>query len=241
MRSARAVLLVGSAKPPGTSTSESLGAYLFARLAERDVATSTLRVSGNCASPVDRRLMAALTDANLFVLATPIYVDSLPYLVTRTLESIAARRNRGNRGTRCAFAALVNCGFPEAAQCRTALDIAEAFARRAGFNWAGGLALGEGGAIDGKPLEALGWLTRHVRSGLDLTAAALADGAPIPAAAVEQLARPMMPARLYTMMANSGWILQAGRNGVLFSLNATPYDASPADPRRATVSSRRSV
>ena len=144
----RAVLLVGSAKPAATSTSESLGEYLFARLAERGVTTSTLRVSGNRASPVDRQLAGALADANLFVLAAPIYVDSFPYLVTRTLESIASR---GNRRARCTFAALVNCGFPEAAQCRTALDIAEAFARRAGFKWAGGLALGEGGAIDGNP------------------------------------------------------------------------------------------
>jgi len=44
MTIARAVLLVGSAKPAGTSTSEVLGRYLCARLAERGVATTVLFV-----------------------------------------------------------------------------------------------------------------------------------------------------------------------------------------------------
>jgi hypothetical protein len=106
--------------------------------------------------------------------------------------------------TPCAFAALINCGFPEPEQCRTALDIAQAFAARAGLDWAGGLALGEGGAIDGGPLERLGGLTRHVRAALDLAAAALAEGHPVPPAAIARLARLMMPARLYTLMGNIG-------------------------------------
>ena len=166
MTIARAVLLVGSAKPAGTSTSEALGRYLCARLAERGVATTVLFVDRSPASHAERQLLAALADANLFVLATPVYVDSLPYLVTRTLEYVS--RSAPKWRARCAFAALINCGFPEPEQCRTALDIAQAFAARAGLDWAGGLALGEGGAIDGGPLERLGGLTRHVRAALDL-------------------------------------------------------------------------
>ena len=179
MTIARAVLLVGSAKPAGTSTSEALGRYLFARLEERRVATTVLLVGRSPASLAEQRLVAALADANLFVLATPVYVDSLPYPVTRALEDVS--RSSPKWRAPCAFAALINCGFPELEQCHTALDIARAFAARAGFDWAGGLALGEGGAIDGGPLEQLGGLTRHVRAALDLTAAALAEGQPVPA------------------------------------------------------------
>jgi hypothetical protein len=40
-----ALLLVGSAKPAGQSTSEVLGSYLAQKLAERDVAFTTLHVA----------------------------------------------------------------------------------------------------------------------------------------------------------------------------------------------------
>ena len=222
MTIARAVLLVGSAKPAGTSTSEVLGRYLCARLAERGVATTVLFVGRSPASHADRQLLAALADANLFVLATPVYVDSLPYLVTRTLEYVSQSAPKWR--TPCAFAALINCGFPEPEQCRTALDIAQAFAARAGLDWAGGLALGEGGAIDGGPLERLGGLTRHVRAALDLAAAALAEGHPVPPAAIARLARLMMPARLYTLMGNIGWRRRAARNDLRSPLDARPFD-----------------
>ncbi len=168
----------------------------------------------------DARLAAALDDADLFMLVTPLYVDSLPYLVTRSLEIIAGReRRRGDQQ----FAALVNCGFPEAAQCRTALAILECFARRAGFEWAGGLALGGGGSIDGRRLSQLGGMTRNVRTGLELAADALMRAEPVPDAAIARLAKPMMPAAIYTGIANIGWRWQASRHGVHRHLNERPY------------------
>jgi hypothetical protein len=231
MTIARAVLLVGSAKPVGTSTSEALGRYLCARLAERGVATTLLFVGRSPHANAEPKLTAALTRADLFVLATPLYVDSLPYLVIRTLEHVA--RTSSPRQPLCRFTALINCGFPEAEQCRTALDIARAFARRAGLEWAGGLALSEGGAIDGRPLEALGGLGRQVRAALDCAAAALAEGRPIPSTASEQLARRLMPARVYTFMGNLGWKWRAARNRVGSTLDATPFELDEGARRAA--------
>jgi hypothetical protein len=222
MTIARAVLLVGSGKPAGRSTSEALGRYLCARLAERGVATTVLFVGRSPRAHAEAKLSAALTDADLFVLATPLYVDSLPYLVIRALEHVA--RASSPQRPQCRFAALINCGFPEAEQCRTALDIARAFARRTGLAWAGGLALSEGGAIDGRPLEELGGLGRHVRAALDRAAAALAEGRPVPATASEQLARRLMPARVYTVMGNLGWKWRAARNRVRSTLDAKPFE-----------------
>jgi hypothetical protein len=218
----RAVVLVGSAKPAGTSTSEALGQYLCARLQKHGVDTTVLFVSRSLKSLAARALAAALAEADLFVLTTPVYIDSLPYLVTRTLEDLA--RSARPRRSPCAFAAIVNCGFPEAGQCRTALDILHAFARRARFNWAGGLALGEGGVVDGQSLEALGGLTRHVRTALDRAAAELAEGRAVPAAAVEQVARRLIPPRVYTFMGNLGWRRRAMRNRVTSTLNAKPFE-----------------
>jgi multimeric flavodoxin WrbA len=222
MRIAQAVLLIGSAKPAGGSTSEVLGRYLLSGLERGGVHTTALTVNRSAARRDDPRLANALVNADLFIVATPVYVDSLPYLVTRTFEWLASTRARTRPSRRCAFVALVNCGFPESEQCRTALDIARAFAHRASFDWAGGLALGEGGAIDGRSLEGLGGLTRNARAALDAAAAALVDGAPVPQDVVARFGRPLMPTSLYTFMGNVGWKRRARKNGVHLSAGLSP-------------------
>jgi hypothetical protein len=220
MKIRKAVLLVGSGKPSGGSTSEVLGRALLDRMAERGVSTTVLYVTRSVTRP-DRELQDALADADLFLLATPLYVDSLPYLVTRTLETLAAEPRPPRR--RCGFAVVINCGFPEAEHCQVALSIAEAFARRARFAWAGGLAVPEGGAIDGRPLDTLGRLTRRVREALNLAAAALAAGRPVPPGAIELAAQRMMPARLYTVAGNYRWRKMAARNNATSQLAARPF------------------
>jgi hypothetical protein len=223
MKLSKALLLVGSAKVSGASTSESLGRYLIDRL-ERNGVTTLFQPVNRSAGGKSTELLAALADADLFILATPLYVDSFPYLVIRTLEGIEEARAYGPTPRPCALATIINCGFPEAAQCETALAMAKLFARRARFEWAGGLALGQGTAIDGKPLEALGGLTRHVRAALDLAATALTDGQSLPAEAIAEMARPLMPSRLYTLAGNFGWRRQASRNQVHGRIGARPFD-----------------
>jgi hypothetical protein len=215
-----AVLLVGSAKPAGASTSEVLGRYVTERMAKRGVSTSVLFV-GRSVAQADRELIETLADADLFILASPLYVDSFPYLVTRALENVAAALRPPRK--RRAFAAIVNCGFPEAEHCQTALAIAQAFARRADFTWAGGLAVGEGPALNGQPLEGFGRLTRRLRAGLDLAAADLAVGRPVSAAAVQDVAGRMMPSRLYTVAGNHRWRRMAARNRATAQLSARPF------------------
>ena len=134
MTASRIPLLVGSAKAAGRSTSEALARYLSGRFERGGATVTMLPVNRTRRAAEDVRLVAAVDD--LFIVVTPLYVDSLPYLVTRSLEIIAGRERRRDQQ----FAALINCGFPEAAHCRTALAILECFARRAGFHWAGGLA-----------------------------------------------------------------------------------------------------
>lgn len=218
----RATFLIGSAKPPGASTSESLARYLLERLDGGGVCSSLLFVTRAGGYPDEERLLLSLAEADLFVLAAPLYVDGLPYLVTRTLETIAAARQRTSSSRPCAFTAILNCGFPEAQQCATALEIARLFARDAGFQWAGGLALGGGGAIDGRPLRETR-LTRHVRAALDLAAAGLLSDSAIPEKAVTLMAKPMMSSRLYIWIASYRWKRQARHHGVRHQLSATPF------------------
>lgn len=222
MSARRAVLLVGSARPRGTGNSEALGSYLLARLAEGSMNTEVFHV-GRCLRPEKERLLLEAVDgADLFVLSTPLYVDALPYLVTRFAERIAAHRAEQPEGSAVRFLALVNCGFPEWEHTRTALDICRVFAREAGFEWTGGLGLGGGEAIGGRPLKELGGQTRYLRRGLDLAAEALLAGRVVPEEAQALLARSGIPSRLYTALGTIGWLKAARRHGTLRRLGDRP-------------------
>ncbi len=224
MSARRAVLLVGSARPSGTGNSEALGAYLLARLAEDGMEAEVFHVA-RCQKPEkERHLFEAVDRANLFVLSTPLYVDALPYLVTRCAERMAAHRAAQEEKSAVRFLAMVNCGFPEWEHTRTALDICRAFSREAGFEWMGGLGLGGGEAIGGRAIEELGGQTRNLRRGLDLAAEALAAGRAVPEEVQAMLARPAIPHRLYTALGNVGWLRAAFRQGTLRKLGDRPLE-----------------
>ncbi len=219
----RTLLLVGSPKA-GSSTSGSLGTYLLDRLGEQGVEGELRRVGGVLRDPggLDD-LVGAVGRADLFVLSFPLYVDSLPAPVIRCLEELAARRPGPPDGKAPRFVAIVNSGFPEASQCDTALAICRRFALEAGLPWAGGLALGGGAALDGRPLERAGGMARNVRAALDLAGEALARGESVPEEAVRLMARPLAPRWLYLFMGNWRWKRAARKSGVLHRLDERPY------------------
>ena len=219
-----ALLLVGSAKPAGESTSEVLGASLLQRLAERGFITETRHVARAMRTEArTRELLQAVDRASLIVLAFPLYVDSLPYLVTQALERIAANRQAQPSPTPASFLAIANCGFPEPHHNRAALAICEHFAASAGFSWAGGLALGAGGTISGRPLDELGGMVANIVAALDLAAAKLAAGEPLPEDAIDLMARPILPTQAYILMGDLGWLVQARRNRALTHLVTRPF------------------
>ena len=222
MSARRAVLLVGSARPRGTGNSEAIGNYLLARLADGGMDTEVLHVSRTQRPEKEQKLLQAVDGADLFVLSTPLYVDALPYLVTRCAERIAAHRTAMPEPSEVGFLAMVNCGFPEWEQTKTALEICRVFARQSDFTWMGGLGYGAGEAIGGRPLEEVGGLTRSLRQGLDLAAEALLAGEMVPEEAQALLARPIVPSRLYTALGTLGSLRAARRQGALGKLGDRP-------------------
>lgn len=216
----RAVLLVGSPRNRN-STSHSLGSYLMSGMASAGVATEIIPYTSMLSAARRSAAMDTVDGADLLVLAFPLYVDSLPGTVTAMFEQLAARKWTGDspRG----FAAIVNCGFPEAAHTATALAICAEFAGAAGFAWRGGLAMGEGEAVQGAGLEALGRRTAGPRRALDLAAEQLAAGRPVPGEAVERLAKPAIPPALYRMIGGQRW-RRLGRHYVAGSLTRRPYE-----------------
>jgi multimeric flavodoxin WrbA len=219
----KAVLLVGSPRTR-KSSSQALGGYLFDRLALGQVETKTFYIHTSLYSQERMQaLMEAVDTSDLVMLAFPLYVDSLPAPVMAALERIAARR-LGKNGNRPRFAAIANCGFPEAAHNHTALAICEAFARQAGFDWAGALSLGAGeGLVHGAPLPEAGGPVIRIRKALDLAAAALLSGEAIPPEAVEMLAKPIIPDWMYRLMGVYGWKKQAKQYGVQNGMLRKPY------------------
>ena len=218
----RAVLLVGSPRTR-KSTSASLGGYLFEQLNARGIETQTIQIYTSINSQQRMNEMyEAIDNTDLIVLAFPLYVDSLPAPVTAALEKIAAHRKGHPFPLR--FAAIANCGFPEAAHNNTALAICSEFALQNGFTWMSGLSLGAGeGIVHGIPLNELGGRATLLKQALDLAADALANGQPIPASARDLLAKPMIPNWMYTTQGRFGWLQRAKQYGTEKELKRQPY------------------
>lgn len=220
MSEPRSALLITGSPRGHKSTSQSLGSYVMDRLAERGWLTDTAVLAAKVGADGGLDDVAdAARAANLVILAQPLYVDSLPAIVVRTLEHLAERKV----GSGQALVAIVNCGFPEAEHNGLALEMCELFAREAGFHWAGGVALGMGEAISARALRDAGGMVHNVVRALDLTAAALDQGDDVPDEARALIRKPFLPAMVYLWMGNSGWKRQAGENGVANRLYARPY------------------
>ena len=241
IRPRTAALVVGSAKAKGTSVSENLARALSARLEAEGVTTAIHAATDFLREERARSAAGAVAAADLFVLVTPLYVDAFPALATHALEYIAAARSGSPAPAQ--FAAIVNCGFPEPEHIRTALRIARHFAAAAHYDWAGGLPLGGGGAVNPRtPLDAQHGPAMHVRSALDLAAPCLARGDAIATDAIEQMAASPMPDAAYRLLGDLGWRYQVYKNGLaqaaLRGASARLVPGMHDDPDRARRTER---
>jgi NAD(P)H-dependent FMN reductase len=216
----RALLLVGSPRG-GVSVSGAIAAHLGALLKDRGLLVTTERIQGCLREDAElHRLAAAFWDADVVALATPLYVDSLPGPVTRALEVLAERR-AALGPPRPRFLAIVNSGFPEAVHNDTALAICRLFAAAAALDWVGGLAIGGGGMLAGKPLAQGGGRAARVVRALASTADAIAAGLPIPPQA--QRVEVPLPAWLYRFLADLTFRQEGRKRGTLSRMGARPY------------------
>jgi multimeric flavodoxin WrbA len=198
-----ALLLVGSHRR-GRSTSAVLGEYLLRHL---EPAFSCGRIDLRQVLK-DAHCMAAMCDAvkraDVVILSFPLYVDTVPFCVTAAMEALYALHQNG-LARRTGLVAIANSGFPEASHNQVALDVCHQFAIAAGLQWQGGLALGGGEALKGRPLKWLLPLTYPAMQALRWTATALAEGRPVPERARLRMARPIMPRRLFFPIATFRW------------------------------------
>jgi len=203
------LLLVGS--PRGkNSSSLSLGKYLIDQFDEANWSSETVYVIQYMNREEKKEeFLTKVNHADLIILAFPLYVDSLHSFVIKAMEFISLNRKNDQDTKSPGFIAIGNCGFPESKQIETALKICRIFAQKVGFTWKGGLALGGGEAIQGRPLEERGGLVRNVMRALEITADSLSHGNDIPQEAKDLMSKPLMPITMYKMAGNLGWRLSS--------------------------------
>ncbi len=221
--SLRAALLIGSPRGP-KSTSNALGTYLFEKLKEKGVSVNKVFVQSSLISEHGMdTLLRTVEQADIVILASPLYADSHHSGVIAALELIREQLMAQPRTRRQKIVAISNSGFPESWHNDLSLAISKRFALECGFEWAGGLALGGGESIGGRPLQEAGWLVRNVKKCLELSADALAKGENLPAQAITLMARPLIPRWLYLLFGNIGWFWKAKKLGCREGLGGRPY------------------
>lgn len=226
----KALLIIGSPKGK-KSTSYTLGRRLIGRLEEAGWEIEELVAAALPRSTEEReRLIRTADAADLVVASFPLYVDQLPAPLVQALELVADhRRGPGPDRVRASdprvqkLAAVVQCGFPETFQNRPAIDILRQFALEAGFQWAGALALGMGGAVGGRSLEKAAGMVRTVVQAIDQAGRSLAAGGDVPKDAIALLARPLMPRWLYHLAANWGFRSRIKKNKAGRNVADRPY------------------
>ena len=229
----RALLIVGSPKVKRPSTSSVLGEHLLECLKQHGWQAESLTLRAGLRKQPEQegaRLLAAVDAADLLVLAFPLYVDSLPFLVTKALDLISRHRleNRNRRAQ--SLVAIANNGFIDAHQNKVALAICYQFAKQAEITWAGALAMGAGEAVSsGRNLQ--GWLARYPIIALRMAGEALAEGRPVPPQAVTLISNSPLPPILwrwlFTTIGTRAFRRQALANGISRQqLSNRPYARS---------------
>jgi len=234
----RALLLVGSPKTKRASTSGVLGGFLLDRLEEFgwEIESHTL-TAGLRQEAGQLKLCSAVDRADLVLLVFPLYVDALPFLLTKALEVIAAHRQATSRMRTQRLAVVCNSGFPEAHQSTVAVAICHRFAAQCSMIWSGALVMGAGEALSSGQLLTdpgrSGPPVAHVIQALDMASAAFDAGDPVPPEAATLIARSPFPFVTFNVwrwffarMGDHHWNQQAAANGVHRSeLLAQPYAA----------------
>lgn len=219
----RALLLIGS--PRGKrSTSHSLGSHLLDQLKERGMKTHNLHIQKSLKTEEGKnRLLSQADRSDIIILAFPLYVDTLPAPVIEIMELIREHRELIEESKKRGLVAIVNSGFPEPDQSNTAIANCKIFCMETGIDWAGGLKIGGGEAIAGRPLKEVKGMARKVIKALDLTAESLSKGEPVPKEALELTSKPIVPKRLYLFAGTRGWKSKAKKNRAKKRLYDTPY------------------
>ena len=210
------LLLIGSPRCEA-SNSYVIGKFLVDKLKEKGLVSDEGFVNRLVNSPEGtEKLLKSIDNADVIVLATPLYVDSLPALTMKALELINEHRKTMPPTKQQLLVAIMNSGFPEKEHMDIALKIMRNFAQASDFRWGGGIRVGWGGALNNEPLNEKRGMTRKLTRGLSLASVNLAKDEPMSEEA-ENLASslfvPLFMAKIMTkFFINKNWNKDAKKN-----------------------------
>jgi hypothetical protein len=220
MAKQKVLLLVGSPKE-SKSTSDVVGSYLLKKFEEKGYQTEKSYANQLINLECKNALLEIIDETDFIILSSPLYIDCLPSQMIHALQVIKEHRKVNKR--KCQrLIAISNSGFPEGKQNNTALEICRRFAIESGFEWLGGLPLGGGAGIDGKPLDRFGIYSKRLLKSLDLSVEAFSNGEPIPDNAIRLMDR-FTTTRGYSLIVRIGIRLIAKKNGALNRIHDQPF------------------
>ena len=219
----KVTLLVGSPRKE-RSASETLGLYLCKHLDPVQFVYQKMYLRDQAyKKDKNREWIQDILQSDLLILASPLYVDSLPSFVIKTFEIIHQQAKKEKFGKEIKFLAIINSGFPESSQSQIALDICRHFTQKTGMFWLGGLALGSGMFLGGKDIGKMGWFVRNIKRSLDETAVALNQEMPIPETAVALMQKALFSKKFFQWMVNLGFKQRAKKSGLKNEIYRRPY------------------
>ena len=96
------------------------------------------------ASVLSNETLDALSQAETWVFAFPLYVDGIPGQLLSCLIQLEEARIRNPQ---IRIYGVVNCGFYEGIQAELALQLLQNWCEKTGFLWSGGIGVGGGGGL----------------------------------------------------------------------------------------------
>jgi multimeric flavodoxin WrbA len=174
------------------------------------------------------RLLKSVDNADIIVLATPMYVDSLPSPTIKAMELIHEHRKAMFPTKSQMLVAIINSGFPEKEQIDIALKIIQNFAQDSNFKWGGGIRVGWGMALNSEPLNEKKGMTRKLTAGLSLASVNLSEGHPMSEEAKDLASTlfisPFLAKSMTRLFGNRGWNKQAKDNNAQTNMYDRPYE-----------------
>ncbi|MBF9016299.1 MULTISPECIES: NAD(P)H-dependent oxidoreductase [unclassified Oceanispirochaeta] len=160
-----------------------------------------------------KSILETMDDADIWIIALPLYVDVLPGHLTWWLREYQNHRMSQENRKNIRVYGIVNCGFPEAIQNADALRVLEIFCRKSELEWRFGIGIGMGEPY--KEMRAIP-LRSWMKSEILASYKALGNDIHRDEAAPDSnyFVQVKYPRFLYRLQGAFGWIIRSRRNGV---------------------------
>jgi multimeric flavodoxin WrbA len=224
----KTVLLLNGSPKCERSNSRAIGKFLVDKLEEKGLKSEETFIARLIKTPEGlKNLSRTVSNADIIVLTTPLYVDSVPSFTIKAMEIIREHQKAKLQNKKQLLVAVINSGFPEKEHMKIAIKIIKNFAEEAKLQWAGAVIVGMGQALNGEPLREGNGMTRHLTKGLSLASVSLAEGQPMTAEAENLTSKPFLPLfiakSILRVIGKRMWDSQAKENNAKQEMYAQPY------------------